>query len=75
MTNAGSLPPNPADLRTKFLNLVTADLLGPANGPNEIVDEPSARPLYPGCLAPLNQVRSPLPRRTTRVRGIPIKPI
>lgn len=50
------MPSTPSDLRTQLLDLIRHDLLGPANGPDEIVDEPSVRGRYIlGVLAPLGQ--------------------
>jgi len=50
------MPPTPAELRTQLLDLIRHDLLGPAGGPDEIVDEPSVRGRYMlGVLAPLGQ--------------------
>jgi hypothetical protein len=50
------MPPTPAELRTQLHDLIHADLLGPANGADEIVDEPSVRGRYIlGVLAPLGQ--------------------
>jgi hypothetical protein len=50
------MPLTPSELRTQLLDLIRADLLGPANGPDEIVDEPSVRGRYMlGVLAPLGQ--------------------
>jgi len=50
------MPPTPSELRTQLLDLIRQDLLGPADGPEEIVDEPSVRGRYIlGVLAPLGQ--------------------
>ena len=47
---------SPVALRTQLLDLIRHDLLGPANGPEEIVDEPSVRGRYIlGVLAPIGQ--------------------
>lgn len=52
------MPLTPSELRGQLLELIRADLLGPANGPEEIVDEPSVRGRYMlGVLAPLGQPR------------------
>lgn len=60
MTNASSPPLNAAAIRAQLLDLITSDLLGPAGGPNEIVDEPNVRDRYIlGVLAPLNQAPQP----------------
>ena len=60
MTDASSPPQNAAAIRAQLLDLITADLLGPAGGPNEIVDEPNVRDRYIlGVLAPLNQAPQP----------------
>ena len=47
---------SPAQIRQKLQDAVMADLLGPANGPDEIVDEPSVRDRYLiGRLGPQGQ--------------------
>ncbi len=53
--------PDSLDLRTQLHRMVVADLLGPAGGPDEIVDEQSVRSRYVvGLLAPKGQ--SVIPR-------------
>ena len=48
--------PSPLELRAKLEELVRADLLGPAGGPEEIVDERNVRDRYiVGRLAPRGQ--------------------
>jgi len=50
------MPLTQSELRTQLLDLIHRDLLGPANGPDEIVDEPSVRGRYVlGVLAPAGQ--------------------
>lgn len=53
-------PPTPLDLRSRLHQMVVNDLLGPAGGPDEIVDEPSVRSRYiVGMLAPKGQSALP----------------
>lgn len=53
-------PPTPLELRTRLHQLVTNDLLGPAGGADEIVDETSVRSRYiVGMLAPKGQSALP----------------
>lgn len=53
-------PPSPVELRDKLRDAVVRDLLGPAGGDDEIVDEAAVRGRYIlGLLAPKGQ--SPLP--------------
>lgn len=48
--------PTASQIRAELERLVIADLLGPANGPDEIVEEPSVRGRYMlGVLAPKGQ--------------------
>ena len=50
------MPLTPSEVRAQLLDLIRHDLLGPANGSEEIVDEPSVRGRYIlGVLAPLGQ--------------------
>jgi hypothetical protein len=52
--------PTPAALRAEFEDMVVRDLLGPAGGPEEEVDEGSVRSRYVlGLLAPLQQRVAP----------------
>ena len=52
--------PSPLDLRTRLHQLVINDLLGPAGGEDEIVDEASVRSRYiVGMLAPKGQSAMP----------------
>ena len=51
---------NPADIRNELQEIVIKELLGPANGPNEVVDEPFVRGRYMlGLLAPKGQSAFP----------------
>ena len=53
------MPLTPAELRTQLLDLIRRDLLGPAAGEDEIVDEPSVRDRYVlGVLAPAGMATS-----------------
>ncbi|MFQ5419352.1 MAG: hypothetical protein ACE5EY_03205 [Anaerolineae bacterium] len=48
--------PTPLELRTKLEEMVRADLLGPAGGPEEVIDERNVRDRYiVGRLAPRGQ--------------------
>ena len=48
--------PDALDLRTELQSMVERDLLGPAGGENEIIDEPTVRSRYVvGLLAPRGQ--------------------
>ncbi len=51
---------SPAQIRQKLQDAVMADLLGPANGPDEIVDEPSVRDRY--LIGPAGPARPALAR-------------
>src|SRR5437868_6464120 len=54
--------PTPLELRAELENLVIRDLLGPAGGPDEIVDEGTVRGRYiVGMLAPRGQSLLPDP--------------
>lgn len=47
----------PVALRTQLLDLIRHDLLGPANGPEEVVDDPGVRGRYIlSVLTPLGQL-------------------
>ena len=53
-------PPTPLDLRTQLHQMVLADLLGPAGGPQEEVEEDTVRTRYiVGLLAPRGQSALP----------------
>ncbi len=52
-------PPSPAVIRDELQRLVLADLLGPQDGPEEVVDETLVRDRYlVGMLAPQGQTRA-----------------
>ena len=52
--------PTPAKLREQLQSLVVSDLLGPAGGPEEVIDEPYVRDRYlVGRLAPKGQEAIP----------------
>jgi hypothetical protein len=48
-------PPSPSAVRARLLDLIIADLLGPANGPDEVLDEDPLTRYVLGCLAPTRQ--------------------
>ena len=58
--NAAPVAPSPAAIRDELEGLVRNDLLGPAGGPDEEIDEASVRGRYlVGKLAPSNQTVEP----------------
>src|SRR5271154_3861020 len=60
MTNILTSSPSPMQLRATLEEMVIADLLGPAAGPDEEIDERNVRDRYlVGVLAPRPQPQTP----------------
>jgi hypothetical protein len=56
MSVLSAVAPSPVELRIQLLDIINRDLLGPAGGPKEEVDERSVRDRYlTGILAPRKQ--------------------
>ena len=54
--------PSRLEIREEFVDMIRRELLGPARGPEERIDEPDVRDRYAiGLLAPLNASRLPTP--------------
>ena len=54
-TTPTAATPSFSAVRARLLDLITADLLGPANGPDELLDEDPLTRYVLGCLAPTRQ--------------------
>jgi len=63
--------PSPSDIRDELQRLVVADLMGPAGGPEEVIDERTVRGRYlVGMLAPKGKSALPEESETLAQAGV-----